>query len=205
MTRSALRTAIVSAFVVGGFLVIFFTPGNHNHNVDSFRFVNPLHTGVTCTGCGMMPEPTLVTKVAVAKGTSGTDIALKELSSSQAPKRSSVDPRQFRGEVTTRAIPAGAVLTAADFALRGPIYYERGFPTWVSASQIPAKMSRWIGPAGSRGDLELAPGVWVDGSTADAAIDEHVANGTLVGYCRSVRAFRAHNPKVPFATKCWQR
>jgi hypothetical protein len=48
------------------------------------------------------------------------------------------------------------------------------------------------------------PGVWVDGSPRETAIDEHVANGTLVGYCRSVRAFQAHNPEIPFATKCWR-
>jgi hypothetical protein len=48
------------------------------------------------------------------------------------------------------------------------------------------------------------PGVWVDGSPREAAIDEHVANGTLVGYCRSVRAFQAHNPEIPFATKSWR-
>lgn len=95
-------------------------------------------------------------------------------------------------------------LTAADFALRGPIYYPRGYPKSVSASQIPAKMHGYLGPASFTSDLAVAPGVWVDGSPSKAVIDEHVANGTLVGYCRSVQAFQAHNPKIPFATKCWR-
>jgi hypothetical protein len=35
-------------------------------------------------------------------------------------------------------------------------------------------------------------------------MDEHVANGTLVVYCRSIRALEAHNPEIPFATNCWR-
>jgi hypothetical protein len=115
-----------------------------------------------------------------------------------------VDPSEVRGEVTTRIIPAGVRLTAADFALRGPIYYPRGYPKTVPASQTPAKMHNYLGPPSFASDLALAPGVWVDGSPSEAAIDEHVANGTLVGYCGSVQAFQAHNPKIPFATKCWR-
>ena len=122
---------------------------------------------------------------------------------SQMVKGAFIDPSEFRGEVTTRTIPVGARLTAAEFALRGQIYYPRGYPKSVSASQTPAKMSDYLGPASFASDLAVAPGVWVDGSPQEAAIDEHVANGTLVGYCRSVRAFQSHNPEIPFATKCW--
>jgi hypothetical protein len=125
----------------------------------------------------------------------------KYIQRSQMVKGALMDPSQVRGEVTNRAIPAGARLAAADFALRGPIYYPRGYPKSVSASQTPARMHLYFGPSASR--LALAPGVWVDGLPAGAAIDVHVANGTLIGYCRAVRAFEAHNPKIPFAAKCW--
>jgi hypothetical protein len=197
MRRFALRTAIVSAFVVGGVLAIFFGFLNHNRSA------------VACTGCGL-PRPVLVAKVSIPRGTSGSVIGTKGLYStkvvrpSQMGKGAVIDPSQVRGEVTTRSIPAGARLTAADFALRGPIYYPHGYPRRVSASQTPGKMSDYLGPQSFPSDLAVAPGVWVDGSPKEADIDEHVANGTLVGYCRSVRAFQAHNPEIPFATKCWR-
>jgi hypothetical protein len=197
MTPFALRTAIVGAFVMGGFVAVFFV------------FLHHKRTSVACTGCGM-PRPVLVAKVSIPKGTSGRVIGTKGLYStkyvqpSQMVKGAVIDPSEVRGEVTTRTIPAGARLTAADFALRGPIYYPRGYPKSVSASQTPTKMSDYLGTRSFASDLAVAPGVWVDGSPQEAAIDEHVANGTLVGYCRSVRAFRAHNAKIPFATKCWR-
>jgi hypothetical protein len=199
MRRFALRAAIVSAFVVGGVLAIFFGFLSHNRH------------SVACTGCDM-PRPVIVAKVSIPKGTSGWVIGTKSLYSTKSVQPSQmvkgavavIDPSEIRGEVTTRAIPAGARLTAADFALRGPIYYPRGFPKSVSASQTPVRMSDYLGPQSFTSDLAVAPGVWVDGSPQEAAIDEHVANGTLVGWCRSVRAFQAHNPKIPFATKCWR-
>src|SRR5438067_4531884 len=197
MTRFALPTAIVSAFVVGGFVAAFFVFLNHNRN------------SAPCTGC-QLPLPVLVAKVSIPKGTSGGVIGTKGLYStkmvrvSQMVKGAFIDPSEFRGEVTTRTIPVGARLTAAEFALRGPIYYPRGYPKSVSASQTPAEMSDYLGPASFASDLAVAAGVWVDGSPSEAAIDEHVANGTLVGYCRSVRVFQAHNPEIPFATKCWR-
>ena len=156
------------------------------------------------------PITVLVAKTAIPKGTSGRTIATKGLYSTetinpdrQLAKGAFTGPSGFGGEVTTRAIPAGAQLTAADFALRGPIYYPRGYPRTVSPSQTPANMSDYLGAKSFPADLAVAPGVWVDGSPQAAAIDEHVANGTLVGYCRSVRTFQAHNPGIPFATKCW--
>jgi hypothetical protein len=197
MTRFAPRTAIVGASVIGGFVAVFFVFLNHDR-----------HT-LACTGCGM-PRPVFVAKVSIPQGTSGRAIGTRGLYStkyiqpSQFVKGAVIDPSEVRGEVTTRTIAAGARLTAADFALRGPIYYPRGYPKSVSASQTPAKMSDYLGPRSFPSDLAVARGVWVDGSPQDAAIDEHVANGTLVGYCRSVRAFEAHNPKIPFATKCWR-
>jgi hypothetical protein len=200
VTRFARRTAIVGTLVMGAFLAIF------------FGFVNPNRSLVSCTGC-QMPRPVFVTKVSIPKGTSGRVIVTRALYAtkylqygrwSRIAKSALVDPSGVRGEVTTRTIPAGARLTAADFALRGPIYYPHGYPRRVSASRTPAKMHDYLGPPSFTSDLALAPGVWVDGSPAPAAVDEHVANGTLVGYCRSVRAFRAHNPRVPFATKCWR-
>jgi hypothetical protein len=157
-----------------------------------------------------VPLSVLVAKVSIPKGTSGRVIDTKALYSTRFVqwrrmiKGAFVDPSEFRGEVATRTIPAGARLTAAEFALRGPIYYPRGYPKSVPASQTPAKMSHYLGPRSFASDLAVAPGVWVDGSPPRAAIDEHVANGSLVGYCRSVRAFQAHNPEIPFATKCWR-
>ena len=197
MTRFVRRTAIVSAFVIGGFLAIFFGFLNHNHNV------------VACAGC-QLPRPVFVTKVSIPKGTSGSAIDTRAMYSTKYVRWSPtvngllVDPSEVRGEVTVRTIPAGARLTVADFALRGPIYYPRGYPKSVPASQTPSKMSHYLGPPSFESDLAVAPGVWVDGSPSKAAIDAHVANGTLVGYCRAVRAFEAHNPKIPFATKCWR-
>lgn len=199
MTRFARRTAIVGAFVVGGFLAIFFGFLNHNRSP------------VACTGC-QMPRSVFVTKVSIPKGTSGTVIGTSGLAAPRyvqylqwrqmAKSVALFDPSEVRGEVTTRTIPAGVRLSATDFALRGPLYYPHGYPKSVPASQTPAKMHLYFGPSASR--LAVAPGVWVDGSPPGVAIDAHVANGTLLGYCRSVRAFQAHNPKIPFATKCWQ-
>jgi hypothetical protein len=197
MTRFARRGAILGAFVVGAFSAIFFGFLDHNRTL------------VACTGC-QLPRPVLVAKVSIPKGTSGRAIATSALYStkyvrwSATAKSASIDPSEIRGEVTTRTIPAGARLTAADFALRGPIYYPRGYPKSVPASQTPAKMHDYLGPPSFTSDLAVAPGVWVDGSPSKAVVDEHVANGTLVGYCRSVRAFQVHNPKIPFATKCWR-
>ena len=195
MRRSALRTGIASAFVVGGFLAVFLVL-NHNGN----RSVVP--PGV--------PVSVLVAKVSIPKGTSGKVIGTKGLYSTEVVQWSQkvtgavIDPSEVRGEVTTRTIPAGARLTAAEFALRGPIYYPRGYPKSVSASRTPPKMSDYLGPRSFASDLAVAPGVWVDGSPQKAAIDEHVANGTLIGYCGAVQAFEAHNPEIPFATKCWR-
>ena len=197
MTRFARRTASVTASVVGAFLAI------------SFGFLNHNRGPVNCTGCGL-PRPILVAKVLIPKGTSGRVIATSALYSTNYVQRNQMvegalmDPYEVRGEVTTRTIPAGARLTTADFALRGPIYYPRGYPKSVPASQTPAKMHDYLGPPSFTSDLAVAPGVWVDGSPSKAVIAKHVANGTLVGYCRSVRAFQAHNPKIPFATRCWQ-
>ena len=198
MTRFARRTA-VSVVVVGGFVAIFFGFLSHNRNL------------VTCTGC-QMPHPVFVTRVSIPKGTSGTVIGTRRLATTKyvqyaqwtqmAETAALFDPSEIRGEVTTRNIPAGVRLTAADFALRGPIYYPHGYPKVVSTSQTPAKMHLYFGPSASR--LAVAPGVWMDGSPPGVAIDVHVANGTLIGYCRSVRIFRAHNPDIPFATKCWR-
>src|SRR6266513_3942850 len=139
MTRFALPTAIVSAFVVGGFVAVFFVFLNHNRNSGP------------CPGC-LRPRPVFVAKVSIPKGTSGRVIGTKGLYSSkmarvsQMVKGALIDPSQFRGEITTRPIPAGARLTAAKFALRGPIYYPRGYPKSVSASQTPAEMSDYLGP-----------------------------------------------------------
>src|SRR5690348_17104661 len=121
MTRFARRTALGSALVVGAFLAIFFGFLDHNR------------TPVNCTGCGL-PRPVVVAKVLIPKGTSGRAIATgvlystKYVQRSQTVKDALVDPSEVRGEVTTRTIPAGARLTAADFALRGPICYPRGYP-----------------------------------------------------------------------------
>ena len=196
MTRFARRTAIVSAFLVVAFLAVFFGFLNHNRGP------------VNCTGCGLPQPPVFVAKVSIPKGTSGRVIATKVLYSTKHAQRSQtlkgalVDPSEIRGEVTTRTIPAGVRLTSADFALRGPIYYPHGYPKVVPTSQTPAKMHLYFGPSASR--LAVAPGVWMDGSPPGVAIDVHVANGTLIGYCRSVRAFQGHNPQIPFATKCWR-
>src|SRR5262249_9531010 len=111
--------------------------------------------------------------------------------------------RDFRGEVTARRIARGEQLTAADFRLSERIYYPSSYPKTVPRSQTPAKMHLYFGPQSS--DLALAPGVWVDGAPAGADIDVHVANGTLLGYCGSVRTFEAHNPEIRFAAKCWRK
>ena len=199
MTRFARRTAIVCVLVVGGFLAIFFGFLNHSRSAGA------------CTGC-QLPRPVFVTKVPIPKGTSGTVIGTRALYvtkyvqygqwNQMAKGVALFDPSAVRGEVTTRTIPAGVRLTASDFALRAPIYYPHGYPEVVPTSQTPAKMDLYFGPSASR--LAVAPGVWMDGSPPGMAIDVHVANGTLIGYCRSVRAFQAHNPQIPFATKCWR-
>ena len=98
MTRFALPTAIVSAFVVGGFVAVFFVFLNHNRN------------SAPCTGC-QLPLPVLVAKVSIPKGTSGRAIGTKGLYStkyvqwSQMVKGAVIDPSKVRGEVTTRTIP----------------------------------------------------------------------------------------------------
>jgi hypothetical protein len=197
MTRLPLRLAILSAIVVGAFVAIY------------FGFVSGRRSASPCHGCDL-PRFFLVAKVSIPKGTSGSVIGTKRLYSARSVPRNEfvegtlVGPSEVRGEVTTRTIPAGARLTAADFALRGPIYYPRGYPKRVPASRIPAKMSHYLPQQSFPSDLEVASGVWVDGSPSEAALDAHVANGTLIGYCRSVRAFQAHNPQIPFATKCWR-
>jgi hypothetical protein len=209
MRRFGLRIAIVSAFWVGAFVAIFFGFLNHNHNGVFLGFLNHTQKGVTCTGCGM-PREGLVAHVSIPKGTSAIAITDSMVSVKDFPQGATIQlafPKALRGEVAIRTIPAGAPLTAADFALRGPIYYPRGYPKNVPATQIPAKItnSHWLGPPQSGGYVEVAPEVWVDGSTSDAALDEHVANGTLIGYCPSVEAFQAHNREIPFASKCWRR
>jgi hypothetical protein len=195
----AARIAIVCALVAGAFLAIF------------LGFVARGSAAAPCYHSNYtLPVEVLTANASIPKGTSGAVIGSSSLVSGKPIARDEcvgdrlVALNGVRGEVTIRTIPAGAELTAADFALRGPIHYPSGFPKRVPASQIPAKMSLMVGPPRDGLDLELAPGVWVDGSTADAAIDEHVANGTLVGYCASIRAFQARNPDVPFATRCWR-
>lgn len=166
---------------------------------------------MACTGCGL-PVPMIVSRVSIAKGTSGSALATNRLYSTRLLPHGRrvagalMDPWEVRGEVAIRTIPARALLTTADFALRGPIYYPRGYPKSAPAAQLPERirMSHELGPPRSGAYLEVASGVWADGSTSEAALDTQVANGTLVGYCRSVRAFQAHNPRIPFATKCWR-
>ena len=70
MTRFALRTAIVSAFVVGVSLAIFFGFLNHNRNL------------VVCTGCGL-PRSVSFAKVSIPKGTSGSVIATEAMYSTK--------------------------------------------------------------------------------------------------------------------------
>ena len=181
--------------MVGASLAILFVL---NHNGDR-RVIPPPG----------MPLSVLVAKTSIPKGTSGRAIDINGLYTTknvrwrQTVAGAFIDPSEFRGEVAIRTIPSGARLTVTDFALRGPIYYPRGYPKTVPASQTPTRMFHYLGPRSFASDLAVAPGVWVDGSPAEAAIDEHVANGTLVGFCGSVRAFQAHNPAIPFATKCW--
>ena len=197
MLRFGLRTAIVSTFVVGAFAAVFF--GFMDHSVNS-------------RSCGKCPPPPplLIAKVSIPKGTGGRVIIEKTLYSTtyvrrnQTVKGALLRPLDIRNEVATRTIPAGALLTTADFALRSPMYYPRGYPKSVPASQTPAEMSHQLGPQSFPSDLALAPGVWVDGSPSEANLDLHVANGTLVGYCGAVRAFQAHNPDIRFAAMCWR-
>src|ERR1700758_2656761 len=95
MMRFARRMAIVSAFVVGGFLAIFFGFLNHNHHL------------VACTGC-QLPRPVFVTKVSIPKGTSGRAIDTRAMYSTKYVRWSPtvngalVDPSEVRGEVTIR-------------------------------------------------------------------------------------------------------
>jgi|SRR5579871_1103008 len=196
MTRLALRIAVASALVVGAALAIF------------FGFVARNGAAAPCYACGLrLPFPLAVAKVPLPKGTSAAALDSKSLRWKEIPRSKFVagmisDPREIRGEIAIHAIPAGTPLNASDFGLRGPIYYPRGYPRRIPASQVPGEMSRMIGPARAGQDIEVAPGVWIDGSTTDAALDTHVANGTLIGYCGSIHAFQAHNPDVPFATWC---
>jgi hypothetical protein len=195
MTRLAPRAAIISALVVVGALLVVlfvFVSRNRNSVID--------HDG----GPGPPPRLYLYAKVPIPKGTSGLAIG-KMIRYSPEWVNGAVPVGNARGEVAIRTIPAGAPLTAADFGLPGPMYYPRGYPKHVPASQIPAEMTHQLPAQSFPSDLEVAPGVWVDGSPSEANLDVHVANGTLVGYCRSVRAFQAHNPQIPFATKCWPR
>jgi hypothetical protein len=197
MTALARRTAIGSALLVGAFLVILFGFLNHNGGARP------------CHGCGLLPEGS-VAAVSIPKGTSGSEIASRSLVSAKLVRSSKgllVSLYQVRNDVVIRTIRAGALLRVADFALPGPIYYPRGYPKNVPATEIPdrIRMSRELGPPRSGGYVEVARGVWVDGSISDAALDEHVANGHLIGDCRSVRAFQAHNPKISFRTKCWRK
>ena len=197
MRRSGLRTAIVSTFVVGAFVAVFFGFLDHSGNSRS---------------CGKCPPPPLllVAKVSIPKGTSGRMIISKPLYSTtyvrwnQRVKGALFDPFEIRNEVAIRTIPAGARLATADFELRSPIYYPRGYPKSIPASETPAEMSHQLGPQSFSSDLALAPGVWVDGSPSEANLDLHVANGTLVGYCGAVRAFQAHNADIRFAMMCWR-
>jgi hypothetical protein len=193
MTGLARRLAIVAVVLVTAFIAVFFLSDGRNH--PQVVIAGPYHV--------------LVAKVSIPRGTSGRMIATRGLYSEQfieprqLAKGEFGDPSQFRGEVTTRTIPAGGRLTAAEFALRGPIYYPTGYPKVVSAAQTPRRMVHYLGTRGWPHDLEVASGVWVYEWPPQATIDEFVANGTLVGFCGSVRAFQAHNPGISFATKCW--
>ncbi len=210
MTRLELRIAIVGALVLGASVAIF------------LGLVTRDSAAAPCTGCrysvgttnhgyafGALPATIYVAKVSIPKGTSGNAIGDKQLSFKSIPRSQfvtgmTIDPRQVRGEVAIRTIPAGATITAADFALRGPIYYPSRYPKRVPASDLPAWItnSRWLPDNPS--DFAVAPGVWVDGSSSESTLDTHVANGTLIGYCAPIQAFQAHNPDVPFASKCWR-
>jgi hypothetical protein len=193
MTGLARRLAIVAVVLVTVFVAVFFLSDGRNH--PQVVIAPPYHV--------------LVAKVSIPKGTGGRSIATSGLYSEkfieprQLAKGEFGDPSQFRGEVTTRNIPAGAQLTASEFALRGPIYYPTGYPRVVSGAQTPTRMVHYLGPKRWPHDLEVASGVWVRESPPQPTIDEFVANGTLVGFCGSVRAFQAHNPGISFATKCW--
>ena len=193
MTGRAGRLAIGGVIVLAVCVAVFFRASSRNH------------PQVVVSG----PYYVLVAKVSIPRGTNGRVIATKGLYSEkfveprQLRKGEFGDPSEFRGEVTTRTIPAGARLTAAEFALRGPIYYPTGYPRVVSGAQTPRRMVHYLGSGRWPHDLEVASGVWVREFPPQATIDEFVANGTLVGFCGSVRAFQAHNPEISFATKCW--
>jgi hypothetical protein len=192
MSRPVLRSTIACALVVGAFLAIFFGYVNRHRN-PGFN-----------TGPG--PLPRLVAKVTIPKGTTAVALVTKVRPTQGAPlvNGALVGAGEVRYEVAIRTIPAGTPLNAADFALPGPLYYPRGYPKHVPASQIPVEMSHQLPASSFPSDLEVAPGVWVDGSPSEANFDVHVAHGTLVGYCRSVRAFKAHNPSIPFTSRCWR-
>jgi hypothetical protein len=200
MTRLALRIAIVSALVVGAALAIFLGLAARGSSA------------APCTGCGLerLPVPIPVANAPIPKGTSALALGGKRLRWKNIPRSKFVagmltNTHEVSGEITLRAIPAGATLTDADFGLRGPIFYPAGYPKSVPASQVPAKFvkSNYLPADTYPSDLEVAPGVFVDGKSPAAAIDLHVANGMLIGYCRQVRDFEAHNPDVPFESKCW--
>jgi hypothetical protein len=206
MTRLPLRIAVVSSLVVGVIFAIFFGRVNRPATADSFP------KGTTCTGCGLerLPIPIAVAKVPISRGTSALGIGSKSLRWKSIPRSEFAagmlsNPQEVPGEITIRAIPAGATLTDADFGLRGPIFYPSGYPKSVPASQVPAKFvkSNYLPADTYPSDLEVAPGVFVDGKPPAATTDLHVANGMLIGYCAQVRNFESHNPDVPFTSKCW--
>jgi hypothetical protein len=182
-----LRVAILGAVAVGSFSAIFFGFADSNRN-------SAIH-----------PGPPVIyrypyAKVSIPKGSSSIAIGTM-IRYSPEWVTGLVPIREIRGQVALHAIPAGAPLTTSDFGLKSPLYYPRGYPKRVSASQTPAQMSGQLPARSYPSDLELAPGVWVNGKAFD---DIDVANATLIGYCRSVRSFQAHNPDIPFATFCWR-
>jgi hypothetical protein len=192
MTRFARRIAIVGALGIAAFLAIFF--GVVNRSPDACG-----------RGCGPPPPRAVIAKVSIPKGTSAAAI-LTEIRYTDVWVEGSMSSLSgLRGEVAIRTIPAGTRLTLSDFRLRSPMYYPRGYPKSVSASEIPPEMTYQLPARSYPTDFEIAPGVWVDGAASQATLDEHVANGTLIGYCRAVRAFRAHNPGIPFGWICWRK
>src|SRR5438067_1675526 len=129
--RLALRISIVTAVVVAASLAIF------------LGFVARSGKAAPCHECGYdLPIDVLVAKVSIPKGTSASAIESHKLTSTKSLRQSERlpgmlwGPSEIRGEVAIRTIPAGALLNASDFALRGPIYYPRGYPKSIPASQV---------------------------------------------------------------------
>jgi len=147
MTGRAGRLAIGGVIVLAVCVAVFFRASSRNH------------PQVVVSG----PYYVLVAKVSIPRGTNGRVIATKGLYSEkfveprQLRKGEFGDPSGFRGEVTSRTIPAGARLTAAEFALRGPIYYPTGYPRVVSGAQTPRRMVHYLGSGRWPHDLEVAP------------------------------------------------